>query len=421
MYLVQRNRTWWAFHDVPPSLRTALGRSRFYENLRTHDRRRARILAATCEAQWLAEIERARQGTDAAAEATFWRKRLAEAKSEPERKVIEDQIIDAGADRVGLIAWEQKDEPGFEEERAKLAHFVALATGDAVPFEEHLDDYAATLHGQIEAKSLHMKRTNLERFGAIFATTADIDRGTLQRWVNAEAGKGAARATITRAVGDLRGYWKFLVGLGAARETPDPFDRIAMVGAKRTKKKPFQPADLVRIEAKARDRGDGLLADFVLLDMYTGARAEEIATLKSEHVDLTKNAIAMPGTKTEAAPREVPIHAKLRPLLRRLVKDANGGYLFPGLRADKFGDRYKAVTKRFATLKAGLGFGDQYDFHSIRRTVCMIFEDAGVAENVVAHIVGHKFKTMSYGLYSGGVSLATKAKAIAKLRYPTKA
>ncbi len=44
-------------------------------------------------------------------------------------------------------------------------------------------------------------------------------------------------------------------------------------------------------------------------------------------------------------------------------------------------------------------------------------ENAGVPENVVADIVGHEKPTMTYGLYSGGVSLAVKRAALAKLAY----
>ena len=34
-------------------------------------------------------------------------------------------------------------------------------------------------------------------------------------------------------------------------------------------------------------------------------------------------------------------------------------------------------------------------------------------------MVGHKKATITYGLYSGGHTLATKAEALAKLQYPT--
>ena len=44
--------------------------------------------------------------------------------------------------------------------------------------------------------------------------------------------------------------------------------------------------------------------------------------------------------------------------------------------------------------------------------------NAGVPENVVADLVGHEKPRITYGLYSGGTSLAVKAKALAKLAYP---
>ncbi len=56
-------------------------------------------------------------------------------------------------------------------------------------------------------------------------------------------------------------------------------------------------------------------------------------------------------------------------------------------------------------------------FHSIRKTVVTILENAGAPENVVADIVGHEKTTMTYGPYSGGVSLAVKRDALAKLAY----
>ncbi len=68
-------------------------------------------------------------------------------------------------------------------------------------------------------------------------------------------------------------------------------------------------------------------------------------------------------------------------------------------------------------MKTALGFGPAHDFHSLRKTVVTTLENAGVPENVVADIVGHEKTTMTYGLYSGGVSLAVKRKALAKLSY----
>ena len=44
-------------------------------------------------------------------------------------------------------------------------------------------------------------------------------------------------------------------------------------------------------------------------------------------------------------------------------------------------------------------------------------ESRTMSENVVADIVGHEKTTMTYGLSSGGVSLAVKREALDKLAY----
>ena len=56
-------------------------------------------------------------------------------------------------------------------------------------------------------------------------------------------------------------------------------------------------------------------------------------------------------------------------------------------------------------------------FHSIRKTVITILENAGVSEGITADIVGHEKKTMTYGLYSDGASDKKKLEAIKKLTY----
>lgn len=87
--------------------------------------------------------------------------------------------------------------------------------------------------------------------------------------------------------------------------------------------------------------------------------------------------------------------------------------------ANKYGDRSNAVGKRFGRLKTDGGFGAQHVFHSIRKTVATLLENAGVTENIAADIIGHDKPTMTYGLYSGGNSLETKRTALEKISYHT--
>ncbi len=103
--------------------------------------------------------------------------------------------------------------------------------------------------------------------------------------------------------------------------------------------------------------------------------------------------------------------------MARLVDQSKDGYVLSRLTANKYGGRANGIGKRFGRLKTELGFGPQLVFHSLRKTVVTILENAGAPENVVADIVGHEKTTMTYGLYSGGVSLAVKREALDKLAY----
>jgi hypothetical protein len=64
-----------------------------------------------------------------------------------------------------------------------------------------------------------------------------------------------------------------------------------------------------------------------------------------------------------------------------------------------------------------LGFDANYGFHSFRSTLTNLFERAGVAENYVARIIGHKVESMSYGLYSEDISRIDKEKTMAWIEY----
>ena len=172
---------------------------------------------------------------------------------------------------------------------------------------------------------------------------------------------------------------------------------------------------MVQLLDAAIKRGDDQLADLIRLGMWTGCRIEELCALKVEQVK--DDHFSIGDAKTKAGWRDVPIHREFAQTMTRLIDDSVDGYVLSGLSVNKYGDRSNAVGKRFGRLKKDLDFGKQHVFHSIRKTVVTILENAGVPENVVADIVGHEKTTMTYGLYSGGLSLAVKREALDKLTY----
>lgn len=413
-YLAKQWNKYWAIHDVPPSLRGRVGRKRFSANLHTGDHAKAKILKAAYEAQWLMEIERARHPENVDDDAEFWRRAIRGAKDAEERALRVDLMIDAALDRAVT------SDPEEAEKEEHVQRFVGIALGEIVKLSEHLDEYLGTLAGRNERKSVAMKKASIEKFCAEFPNVSDVTRKAVQTWVNRQAQESKAVATIRRSLSEMRGYWRYLLSLEAAPEGVDPFDKLTLPtegkAASNDERKPFEAADVLRLLAEARKRKDATLADLIELGMWTGARIEELCALKIEKVG--DGYIDIGDAKTDAGRRQVPVHSKLRPTLVRLMNNRPKGFVLPGLGLSKYGDRSNAIGKRFGRLKAELGFGPQYVFHSIRKTVATLLENAGVMEGVAADILGHEKQTMTYGLYSGGASLETKRKAIEKLRYP---
>lgn len=116
--------------------------------------------------------------------------------------------------------------------------------------------------------------------------------------------------------------------------------------------------------------------------------------------------------------REVPLHPAIKDLVKGLVETSEDGYLLSGLTMNKYDDRSNAIGKRFGRMKTKLGFGRSHVFHSIRKTVVTLMENAGVSENIAADVVGHDKPRITYGLYSGGSELAIKSEALSKVAYP---
>ena len=203
-------------------------------------------------------------------------------------------------------------------------------------------------------------------------------------------------------------------------EDHEPFQRLDVArrnkrDAPQSARLPFEPADVVALLEAARGKGDGQLADLIMMAMYTGARREELCSLRVEHVH--GDYFEIVAAKTAAGVRTVPIHDELVPTMARLVAESTDGYVLSGLRTDRHGDRGDGIGKRFGMLKTELGFRNRHVFHSHRGTVITMLERAGVPESTVQDIVGHERSTLTGSTYSGKSTLDMKREALAKLSY----
>jgi integrase len=123
--------------------------------------------------------------------------------------------------------------------------------------------------------------------------------------------------------------------------------------------------------------------------------------------------------KTPAAARFVPVHPDVMAagFAEYLARVQGHEYLFPGLRPGGPDDKLSwQATKHFTRARRSLGLDRPgLCFHSLRHTVATSLHEAGVPEVEAAALLGHELRTMSYGLYSGGLSLARLAEVVARI------
>ncbi len=425
-YLERRRNRWYAVMTIPEDVRHVLGKIRFVQSLGTSDKRKADQEKLPLIAKWKAMIAEARGEKDALTEeAKRWQRHLSMQETSAQSgeslyitglEVLRDEL------RERAIALEN------EQGEEVASRFYGIATGKARLTTELFPEWQAQL--TLAAKSKDQAIKDVQLLTKRFATLEEVTKSGVRKWMDDIAKSGKGVASQKRILSFSRNYWKYLQSHDAVPSDLDPFHGVLTLsrgknGSSRAKNLPYSPAEVVKLWETAKQRKvgraknapfDTQLADLIMLGAYTGARIEELCSLKISEV--AEDSFRITDSKTEAGHREVPIHSALLPVVRRLVKDSSDGYLLSGLTFNKYGDRSNAIGKRFGRLKESLGFSDAYTFHSLRSTLITLLENAGVSENLAADIVGHEKPRITYGLYSGGATLAVKKEALERIAYP---
>ena len=409
-WLQKRRRRWYAVMEIPKALRVRFARSRFVVSLETESLTVAERRVLPVIAKWKGDIERAKLAKggpmNLADEVADWRQYIDDYK----RKGLSQAEID---DLMLNVASDMHDE-------GKPTQSYDVLTGDKLLLVEHIEAFIAVQ--TLEPKSIDMKKSDILRFLKKFTFAQDVTKRAVMLWVEEDLmGKQTlALATCRRIISNLRSYWSYLERYKEL-DLPDPFIGVVpSSGRKKTKqevrdkRKSFAVVDFNKITGSVRD-GDQDLADLIRLGAYTGCRIEELCSLRM--VNVLPDRLKIEDAKTEAGWREIPIHPHIKDLVTRLSAKSKDGYLLSGLSFNKYGDRSNAIGKRFGRLKASCGYGSDYVFHSFRKGVATQLENAQVPENHVARLLGHEMQTMSYGLYSGGVSFDVLRAAISHLNW----
>lgn len=166
----------------------------------------------------------------------------------------------------------------------------------------------------------------------------------------------------------------------------------------------FAPGELAKVYALLDDEMKAVTA----IGAYSGMRINEICTLRESSIKTIEGVLCFEITegKTKSAARIVPVHSKLIPLVKSLLKTTHSGFLFYHAsitdRAD--GKRSTWHTQQFTRAKRkALGelAAERKVFHSLRHAFVQQLDRAQVQEDRIALLVGHeRGSTESFKTYS---------------------
>lgn len=173
------------------------------------------------------------------------------------------------------------------------------------------------------------------------------------------------------------------------------------------------------------------LSWLIPIALYSGMRLDEICGLRVADVKEAEGVLHFDISshdgrrlKTAAARRLVPVHSELLRMgfvqYAEHVREQGHAYLFPGLKpSGPDGKRSWYVGKRFTDYRRSVGVGaKESTFHCFRKNVSTALERARIPEVEAARVVGHRFATMTYGLYSGGLDLPGLKRVVEAIGYP---
>lgn len=392
---------------VPLSLRQIVKKTEIRRSLRTKDAGMAREAALLLSARVEALLSNSKKSNlDASMQSiTDW-------MTDTEAHKMKVRIFKNGEAEIETDTLEEAREArAIVAEHAKMRSASASEVLDALPMsrcgttlESANKDFLVEKAAIVSEKGTMPKVIGTMNAFIAFAGNVDVAMvgpSVVKDYKKSMLENKRAATTINDHLAIISGFFDYCIGNKIAK-MQNPADGISIPGAhnKAESYEIFTLEEIGRIFAAGPYLKRMKLPDFYwgpLIALFTGARAEEIASLDVAHIRQEKNIWIIDITKGKNANaiRRVPIHDKLIDLglleYSQTIRAAGYTQLFPHLLDGKNGFK-----KNMCRM-----FGDHLDapeinivdelkvFHSFRHTVVTALTDKGVNEGQKRAIVGH--------------------------------
>jgi len=280
--------------------------------------------------------------------------------------------------------------PRVHARRAPLPPALAAGLADLID--------TLRLEAGLASNTLAAYRRDLERFLAALARTgaADYDAATRDFIVEHLAGlrqRGAAEASVARALTSIRVLMRFLVGEGVLRR--DPTDQLASPKLRRLLPSALSPEEVERLLTASTGEGWRAERDRALLEVLyaTGARVSEALGLSTDDLDPALGALRLHGKGDKM--RVVPLGERAREALaawlaggRRAVARGHGTTAVFLTRTGKPLDR-SAAWRRVKVAALAAGLPTALSPHGLRHSFATHMLEGGADLRVVQELLGH--------------------------------
>lgn len=356
-----------------------------------------------------AELDHYKKADPLNLKALEFRKDINKARSEGNERLA-DVMEDLAVDKAEEL------EKTFGLVRAKT--WFQLATTEGKTLDELVDIWLADSDYIEQTKKQHKKA--YEDFKAFMGgdnvPSAVTDEAAITYVEDVIKKSKKAPATQRRNVNSLLAFWEWM---GLRKHVPRGFNpwRGFKISNQRTSKKtedkrPYTDEELVKLLSSDVDYPG--LSDVILFGLYTGARLEEICSLKIG--DIRKNGdgiwfVQIKKSKTKAGVRTIAISHRIpcSILEYRWSDDMNTeDQLFPEFKPGGYDEKLSwSVSKAFGRFRDKVGLSRATDFHSLRRSFITMMENLSMDQVKIARYVGHDLPTIAFTVYSGGSSEQT--------------
>ena len=364
------------------------------------------------------------------AEAAALRLWVASAIDEQEAETRQSVVEDIALERAERI------EGKFGEAAAARFYQTATDTRPGTEIDAHLEAFLA----QNPAKP----HTNYKRRKVINALATwrselfieNITRELARQFVEQGIAPGRKAETINGDLGVLSSYWTWLSDQGHVREDcPNHWTRLRRKKEKKElddRQRAYDDDEMRRLfHSNKRMRAD--VHDVATVSALSGARLEEVGTLKVKYVDTEALTLFLPGTKTEAAPRKVPLHPDLIALFKRRIDGKSPDewvfHELPNRKADALKGRAAKISQAFTRFRRSVGVGymaedkarSPVDFHSFRRWFASKLREHGTPERLIDGICGWSRGDMQDRYTWSANVLEQMRKVVGKVKLPERA